>query len=162
MVQLKEKIRIDAIIPFFDLPSNKGKNIRPWDYKQRKHLVVYFFGGADCVECRNTLRQFAEHYTNYRQLNAEVLAIGRDNLDNLSRLADSLSLPFPVLSDKNGEVTNAYTYINPKTSMPYPSIFVADKFGSLEEEWIVESEYELPTQDEILSVLQLFELRCPE
>lgn len=162
MAQPAEKINIDTIIPFFNLPSDKGGYIKTWDFKQRKHLVIYFFGGAGCTECKSTLSKFTEHYADYRRLNAEVLAIGKDSLDDLTKLAEELRLPYPVLSDATGEVTNRYTYINPATGMPYPSIFVADKYGSLEEEWVVSQEHELPSQEQLLSLLQLFELRCPE
>lgn len=162
LAQIKEKISTGSIIPFFNLPSSKGGYVRSWDYKQRKHLVIYIFGKADCVECRETLRKFAEHYFEYKRLNAEVIAIGMDDLDKLRVLAAELNLPFPVLSDAKGEVAGKYTYIDPETSAPLPSLFIADKFGSLDEEWIVNSERELPSQDDILSTLQLFELRCPE
>ncbi|HZD58883.1 MAG TPA: peroxiredoxin family protein, partial [Anaerolineae bacterium] len=162
VAQLKEKVRVGTIIPFFNLPSARGGNVRTWDYKQRKHLALYFFGRAVCVECRKVLKEFTENYDNYRRLNAEVLAVGIGDISELTKLANELDLPFPVLSDATGEVTNKYTYINPETNLPYPSVFLADKFGSLEEEWIVTSEDELPGQDELLSILQLFELRCPE
>jgi len=162
LAQLREKISAETIIPFFNLPSSKGGYVKPWDYKQRKHLVLYFFGRADCAECRETLKGFAENYNHYKRLNAEVLAIGTDSIDGLTKLADELSLPFPVLSDEDGETANRYTYVNPETKAPFPSIFIADKYGSLEEEWIVKAENELPDQDKLIYILELFELRCPE
>lgn len=158
----KVKVDINTIIPFFNLPSTKGGYIKPWDYKQRKHLVIYFFRGVDCAECKGTLQKFAENYGEYMRLNAEVLAIGKDDLDSLIEITASMRLPYPVLSDGDGGVANRYTYIDPETKGPVPSIFVADKFGSLEEEWIVNDEKDLPSQDELLSLLELFELRCPE
>ncbi len=162
MAQASEKIRINTIIPFFNLPSTKGRNIKTWDYKQRKHLVIYIFDGVDCSECRDTLKKFAENYIEYRRLNAEVLAIGKDSIENLARLADELNLPYPVLADPGAEAINGYTSADPNTGAPYPSIFVADKFGSLEQEWVVEDENELPAHDQLLSLLHLLELRCPE
>ncbi|MHB8841057.1 MAG: peroxiredoxin family protein [Candidatus Aquicultor sp.] len=162
MAQIREKLPIETIIPFFNLPSTQGKNIKTWDYKQRKHLVIYFFTGADCTECRPTLQAFANNYYEYRRLTAEVLAIATDNLDRLTGLSTELQLPFPLLADPTGEVTNKYTFTDPDKNQPLPSIFIADKFGSLEEEWIVENEKDLPGQEDILSLLQLFELRCPE
>jgi len=158
----KVKIDINTIIPFFNLPSTKGGYVKSWDYKQRKHLVIYFFRGADCAECRGTLQKLAEKYGEYMRLNAEVLAIGKDDLGDLIELTASMHLPYPVLSDDNGEVARRYTYIDPETKGPVPSVFLADKFGSLEEEWIVNEEKDLPGQDELLSLLGLFELRCPE
>lgn len=162
MANIRELFGAQKIIPYFNLPSNKGKSITPWNYKQRKHLVIYFFGGADCEECKRTLKEFAGNYPEYRRLNSEVLAIGTDSLESLAGLADELDLPFPVLSDETAEVTNKYTGIDPKTKMPYPSIFIADRYGSLEEKWIVSNVDELPGQEEFLSILHLFELRCPE
>ena len=162
MAQLKEKLVTETIIPFFNLSSTKGGSISTWDFKQRKNLVIYFFGGIDCAPCRETLKKFADNYYNYRRLNTEVLAIGTDSLANLSGLARELNLPFPLLSDADAKTANKYTYINPETNLPYPSIFVADKYGSLEEEWIAKDESGLPAQEKVLALLELLELRCPE
>ena len=161
-VYRKEKLRTGTIIPFFNLPSSKGRYIKSWDYKQRKHLVLYLFGGMKCTECRETLNKFAKNYHQYQQLNAEVIAIGRDGLDAIARLAKELNLPYPVLADPKGNAIDKYTYINSETGMPYPSVFIADKFGALEEEWVVTSEHDLPGQEQILGIIELFELRCPE
>lgn len=162
MAQVNETLLTGSILPFFNLPSTRGKYVKPWDFKQRKNLVLYFFSDADCSECRQTLIGFSENYHDYRRLNAEVVAIATDSLDNLENLAGELGLSFLLLADTDGKATNLYTGLKPGENKTVSSIFVADRFGSIEEEWIAKSEDQLPGQDELLATLQLLELRCPE
>jgi peroxiredoxin Q/BCP len=162
VAQVNEKAMTGSILPFFNLASTRGKYIKPWDFKQRKNLVLYFFSGADCAECQQTLKAFSENYYDYRRLNAEVLAIATDSLENLERLARELELKFPLLSDDEGKATNIYTKLEPGENKAVSSIFVADRYGGVEEEWVSKPEDKLPGQPELLATLQLLELRCPE
>src|SRR3990172_740920 len=161
MAQLQEKVSLETIIPFFNLLSTKGGKVRTWDFKQRKNLVILIFG-MDCAECKDLLQGFAQNYYEYRRLNTEILAISTAPLDELKGLAQELSIPYHLLSDETGEAINKYTHTNPDTKQPFPSLFIADRYGSLEDEWIVQSGKDLPKQEDVLSLLQLFELRCPE
>lgn len=40
--------------------------------------------------------------------NAQVLGVSRDNAETQKRFAESLQLPFPLLSDANAEAAKAY------------------------------------------------------
>jgi peroxiredoxin len=72
-----------------------------------------FFRSAECRKCKQLLRQIAEHYGDYKEKEAEVLAISTDGRDRLRRLAQDLALPFPVLSDSDGRITDIYLKIQP-------------------------------------------------
>lgn len=108
------------------------------------------------------MKMLAENYQRYERLNTEVIAIGVDELPQLRELARELDISFPVLADAAGATAATYTHVDPSTGKPRPSIFLTDRYGALEGEWVAEREEDLPDQDELLANLQLLELRCPE
>jgi peroxiredoxin len=91
--------------------------------------VLIFFRPAQCRKCQELLRAIKEHYSDYKQKEAEVLAISTDEIDRLRRLAQDLALPFPLLSDGDGRVTSLYrTHVDgiAETAVE-AAIFVADR-----------------------------------
>ena len=53
----------------------------------------------------SAFREFKERFAGK---NAQVLGVSMDDLDTNKRFAESLSLPFPLLSDPKGEMAEAY------------------------------------------------------
>ena len=128
------KLNTGQLIPNFRLSAvNRDGQVGPWDYKQHRNLVIIFFRSAECQKCKQLLLEIAEHYGDYEQKEAEVLAVSTDQLDRLRQLTQDLALPFPVLSDSDGKVTDLY--------LKYPeqirdkifdiAIFIADRWGAL-------------------------------
>ena len=84
-------LRTGQLIPNFRLSAvNRKGQIGPWDYKQHRNLVLIFFRSAECRKCKQALREIAEHYGDYKEKEAEVLAISTDELDRLRQLAQDL------------------------------------------------------------------------
>lgn len=155
------KLQLQQVVPEFKLPSTAGERIGPWDFKQRRNLVLFFFHTEDCEGCADLLREFAKDYPLYIQQEAEILAITTRPLEQAQILAADLSLPFPVLSDSSGEATREYTYLD-AAGQALPSVFVVDRFGALYTQVIAERESQLPSSEEILEWLGLIEVQCPE
>ena len=70
--------------------------------------MLIFFRTVECLKCKQLLREISEHYGQYQEKEAEVLAISTDEIDRLRQLAQDLALPFPLLSDSDRRVTNLY------------------------------------------------------
>ena len=49
-----------------------------------------------------------DHKAQFDDSSAQVLGVSLDSLDTQTRFADSLKLPFPLLSDKDGKAAKAY------------------------------------------------------
>lgn len=52
-----------------------------------------------------------------------------DGKDKSSELVDKLKLPFPVLSDVDHRIIEAYDLYNPDGKIARPALFVLDKKG---------------------------------
>ena len=158
-------ISTGQLVPNFRLAAaNRAGEFGPWDYKQHRNLVLIFFRSAGCQKSRQLLQEIAEHYGDYEEKEAEVLAISTDELDCLRQLAQDLALPFPVLSDSDGKVTDQYLnhpeQVADKTFDV--AIFIADRWGEVFSTKRIEIDHDLPVEAEVREWLEFIELQCEE
>jgi peroxiredoxin len=160
------KLGTGKLVPNFRLLAvNRPGQLGPWDYKQHRNLVLMFFRSAECRKCEHLLRQIVEHYGEYKEKETEVLVVSTDEVDRLRRLAQDLALPFPLLSDSDGSVTNLYLKQSEQVQKGRAfeaAIFVADRWGAIFTCKIIENDHELPAEVEIRDWLEFIELQCEE
>jgi len=158
-------LRAGQLLPNFRLPSvNRDGQVGPWDYKQHRNLVIIFFRSAECQKCKQLLREIADNYSDYEQKESEVLAISTDQLDRLGLLAQDLALPFPVLSDSDGKVTDLYLkHLDQIADNAFDvTIFIADRWGAVFSTKRIEIDPDLRVETEVREWLEFIELQCEE
>ena len=96
-------------LPDFVLPSAFGDMVRLSD-KTSTHsaVVLYFYRGFDCENCRSELADIQRLYPQIRAEGAEFLAISKDSPADARRMADFVQASFPILSDEDLTVTARY------------------------------------------------------
>jgi peroxiredoxin len=157
-----QELKPGKMLPYFQLPATYRLNhLGPWDYKQHKNLVLFFFHNSWCTPCRQLLGDLAKGYFEYSQLNTEVLAISQAGIEELGQLQRELELPFPLLSDIGGKVFG--TYLGQVGSgLPKTAVFIADRYGALYTSATTADADELPSGREIRDWLWFIEIQCPE
>jgi|SRR6266567_4300747 len=153
-------LEVGRIIPAFSLPGPDGMPHSPWDYKQREHLILLFVQSATTTEGRGLLRTFASHYTDFREEDCAILAITADPVLVNLQAQEELRLPFPLLSDPQGEVIARYTYWDSATRTLMPGIVLADRYGALYQQAAAKNEAELLSITELLESLQYMNKLC--
>lgn len=149
------------LIPSFSLSGvNVSGQVSPWDYKQHKNLVLIFLDLA-CTVCHELLQQLDQNYNDYRELNAEVLVIASGDVKKLRQLQQDLSLPFPLLSDADGEVFSLYRGQSANRHSSF-GVFITDRWGALFTKTVASDPEQLPTDSEIRDWLSFIEIQCPE
>lgn len=160
-----EKLRTGRLLPNFRLSAaNRDGQVGPWDYKQHRNLVLIFFRSAECQKCKQLLREIAEHYGDYKEKEAEVLAISTEEIDRLRQLTEDLALPFPILSDSDGKVTDLYGK-DPEQIADRAfdiAIFIADRWGALFSAKRIQIDHDSPVEAEVREWLEFIELQCEE
>lgn len=156
----KPMIEVGQVIPAFSLPGADGMPHSPWDYKQREHLVLLITKSSTSGETRGLLRAFAQHYAAFREEDCSILAITPDTVITNLHTQETLNLPFALLADPKGEVISRYTSWEGQPQTVHPSIVLADRYGALYQQWIVENEADLPTIDELLQALHYLNKLC--
>jgi peroxiredoxin Q/BCP len=102
-----ERLTPGAKAPEFTLKDAAGKDVSLADYRGRS-TVVYFYPAASTPGCTKQACDFRDNLASLRAAGYEVLGISPDPVNKLARFADKEGLPFPLLSDEDHAVADAY------------------------------------------------------
>ena len=123
--------------PGFTLPDADGKNVSLSDY-QGKRVIVYFYPAAMTPGCTKQACDFRDSLSSLAAAGIAVLGISPDAPAKLAKFRDKEGLTFPLLSDPDHAVEEAYgTYGEKKlygkvTVGVIRSTFVIDADGAIE------------------------------
>lgn len=93
--------------PDFTLPATGGRTLRRADYAGLP-FVLYFYPKADTSGCTKEACAFQEALPQLGGLGLDVIGVSRDPMKALEKFAAKYSLTFPLASDEEGSVTEAY------------------------------------------------------
>jgi thioredoxin-dependent peroxiredoxin len=106
---MPDPVKIGDRAPVFSLPSESGKPVNLGDYIGKKPLVLYFYPKDNTVVCTKEACAFRDNYDEFRRLEgAEVFGISSDPVESHKSFASEHRLPFRLLSDEKGAVTELY------------------------------------------------------
>jgi peroxiredoxin len=151
----QSRLKVKELIPQFELKDLSGNEVVLWDFKEKNNLLLVFLQGQTCPHCTDFLHSISVNQDEFLEEQTVVLAIVRDNLHVAQGYRDELDAWMPILNDSTGAVTDQYSDI-------LPAVFVTDRFQELRAEWVVGPKGSFPAQNEILDVLELMNLECPE
>ena len=134
--------------PEFSLPDAQGNTVALGDYEGQ--VVLINFWASWCGPCREEMPLLEALHQRYEPLGFTMLGV---NVEEDSALADkflkSTSVSFPILYDRNNEVSKLYEVI------AMPSTVILDKQGTLR--YVhhgYEPGYENDYQDQIRTLLR--------
>ena len=129
--------------PDFTLPSSSGEPIRLSQFRGKKLVLLEFYGVDFAPTCVANLSARKAEYRKFQDLNVEVLAISTNHPFSQRTLAESLQLPYPLLSDfPDLQVTRQYGGLsrNPtlvKHGIAERAFFLIDAEGTVRQKWIL-------------------------
>jgi len=86
----------------------------------------------------------------------QILGIGSSNAFSQKTFADSLKLPYPLLSDfPNLQVIRSYGVLDPTQVMARRAFFLVDQQGIIRGKWQVENEEAIFPSEELLKTAQV-------
>ena len=100
--------------PDFALPDQDGKVHRLSDYAG-KNVVLYFYPKDDTPGCTKEACSFRDRHAELRAAGAVVLGVSADSTSSHQKFREKYSLPFPLLSDTDKDVSTAYGAWGEKT-----------------------------------------------
>ena len=93
--------------PDFTLPDQDGNAVALSQLRGRT-VVLYFYPKADTPGCTAQACGVRDHASDYEAAGAVVLGVSRDPVPQLRAFADKYGLAFPLLSDEDHAVAEAY------------------------------------------------------
>ncbi len=98
---------VGTAAPDFTLPDQDGNNVRLSELRGRP-VVLYFYPKADTPGCTTQACGVRDHRADYARLDAAVLGVSPDPAKPIAKFADKFDLGFPLLSDEDHAVAEAY------------------------------------------------------
>ncbi|MDX1626357.1 MAG: peroxiredoxin [Wenzhouxiangellaceae bacterium] len=93
--------------PAFSLPDQYGEVHALEDFEGR-WLVVFFYPKAGTPGCTTEACSFRDNIYALRGAGAEVVGISMDSIDEQKAFSDEYRLPYAILSDEDGTVSEAF------------------------------------------------------
>jgi thioredoxin-dependent peroxiredoxin len=125
---------INQPAPTFTLPSNSGDGeISLSDYAGQ-WVVLYFYPRDFTSGCTLEAQRFQRDLPEYEARHAQVIGVSADDVASHAEFCDAESLVFPLLSDLDGKVSQAYgSWMKP---MSMRHTYLIDPDGILRERFL--------------------------
>lgn len=93
--------------PAFTLPDQNGKDVSLSDFSG-KNVIIYFYPAAMTPGCTTQACDFRDSLASLQAAGFVVLGISKDTPAKLKKFEEQEGLTFPLLSDANLTVHNAF------------------------------------------------------
>ncbi|WP_224483719.1 peroxiredoxin [Robertkochia aurantiaca] len=96
------------ILPDFALPDQEGVDFSHTDLKKGSPVVIYFYPKDFTPGCTKEACSFRDRYQDFQSMGAEVIGVSSDSVSRHQRFREKFSLPFRLLSDKDGSLRKKF------------------------------------------------------
>ena len=93
--------------PSFSLESDSGQKVSLKDF-QGKTVILYFYPKDLTPGCTQEAGDFRDSFARLQKGGAVVLGVSKDSAESHRKFVAKHQLPFPLLSDIDGKVCEAY------------------------------------------------------
>ena len=100
--------------PAFTLPDHAGRSVSLNDFTGRS-LIIFFYPAAMTPGCTKEACDFRDSLVRLQQAGYEVIGISPDKPQKLAKFVQKESLTYPLLSDADRAVMDAYGAYGEKT-----------------------------------------------
>jgi len=94
--------------PAFSTQNQNNEMINLSDYKDSKHVVLYFYPKDDTPGCTIEANQFTELANEFVAADTVVLGVSKDGCDSHQAFIDKFGLKLDLLADTSGELCDSY------------------------------------------------------
>jgi len=93
--------------PAFSLPADDGRTVSLAEFAGKK-VVLYFYPKDDTPGCTKEACAFRDQLPDFSGIDAVVIGISKDSVAAHTKFKAKYDLPFVLLSDKDGDVSERY------------------------------------------------------
>lgn len=107
MTETVQRLQVGDQAPGFTLTDADGSSVSLSDFSDRK-VILYFYPEAMTPGCTTQACDFRDSLNSLKSAGYQVLGVSRDAPEKLGRFREEDNLNFPLLSDPDLTVHNAY------------------------------------------------------
>jgi peroxiredoxin len=140
-------------VTYFELPDQQDY---PWSLSGQLEMgpvMLVFYSGDWSPYCNGQLASYARKYEEFQSRGAQIAGISVDPPSNNARMVGKLLLPFPLLSDPEGELARLYGLWNAEDGVTLPSVVVIDQSGEVRYLHSGTDVADRPRDEEVLAAL---------
>ena len=140
-------------ITYFELPDQQGY---PWSLSGQLEMgpvVLVFYRGDWCPYCNGQLASYAREIEEFEERGAQIAGISVDPPPNNATMVGKLQLPFPLLSDPEGELARLCGLWDAEEGVALPSTVVVDQSGEVRYLYSGTDVADRPQDDDLFAVL---------
>ena len=100
-------LKIGDKAPYFEGVNQDGITITSNDFLNRK-LVLYFYPKDSTPGCTAEACDLRDNYEKFTSLGYQVVGVSKDSEASHRKFIEKYSLPFPLISDKDTIIQQAY------------------------------------------------------
>ncbi len=101
------RLEVGDKAPNFNLPTDGGGNISLNDLKGET-VILYFYPKDDTPGCTKEACGFRDALPDFSKVKATVIGVSKDPVKKHEKFKDKYDLTFPLASDEDGAVCEAY------------------------------------------------------
>ncbi|MFN6068908.1 MAG: thioredoxin-dependent thiol peroxidase, partial [Pseudanabaena sp.] len=130
-------LKVGDRAPEFSLPDTNG-NIVTLSSLKGSRVVLYFYPRDNTPGCTKEACGFRDHYAQFQTKNTIIFGVSTDDAKSHQKFTQKFDLPFPLLTDADGQVATAYESYGLKKFMGkeyvgvFRNTFVIDAEGNIE------------------------------
>ena len=125
------KVRAGDDAPSFEGLTADGSKLSLQDFIGKKNVVLYFYPKDDTPGCTKEACSFRDNLQPIRAIGAEIVGVSLDSIQSHSKFASKYGLTFPLISDKEKRIANAYGVLKDIGTSTNRVTFIIDKTGKV-------------------------------
>jgi peroxiredoxin len=140
-------------ITYFELPDQQDY---PWSLSGQLEMgpvMLVFYRGDWSPYCNGQLASYARKFEEFESRGAQIAGISVDPPADNARMVGKLQLPFPLLSDPEGELARLCGLWNEEEGVSVPSVVIVDRSGEVRYLYSGTDVADRPRDEEVLAAL---------
>ena len=128
---MEAKLKPGDPAPDFKGPTSDGIQLGLKDFVGKKNVVLYFYPKDDTPGCTKEACSFRDNMSSLREMGAEIIGVSLDSVESHKKFATKYKLPFPLISDKEKRIAEAYGVLKDTGTSASRVTFIIDKAGKI-------------------------------
>lgn len=127
------KLETGTPAPDFSAKDQDGNTVSLSDFKGKSNLVVFFYPKAFTPGCTKQACTFRDSMERLSALDAKVVGISSDTVEDQDRFGKQYNLAYPLLADEGGKIRAAFQVPSTFGILAGRVTYVIDKEGIIRE-----------------------------